>query len=275
MHIDTLQMMLNQMATAIELYPTNSLWIKAIPTVISVFNELIMFFDAREVEERLSDLEAKVEELEIGHEEFIYSVNELSYHDKYVFRNFLKSYCLEALPEVTDAMIYALIDFAMDKKSGIREEVCEIIKQLNAIDINCLKKIKIIVNTEEITKQREQEANSITEDRKSKNWGGHIFYYPGRTVIWSDFVGIKKLTISEETSSKEWIPNVSELMIINFRKDDEEEVILSQEPRSIIKLQNLGVLAVYNNILISASPMFNIDRFILTNYGMKILEYIK
>ena len=105
--------------------------------------------------------------------------------------------------------------------------------------------------------------------------GRSYIYYPGRTVIWSDFVGIKKLTISEETSSKEWIPNVSELMIINFRKDDEEEVILSQEPRSIIKLQNLGVLAVYNNILISASPMFNIDRFILTNYGMKILEYIK
>lgn len=275
MHIDTLQMMLNQMATAIELYPTNSLWIKAIPAVISVFNELIMFCDAREVEERLSNLEAKVEDLEIDHEEFVYSVKELNYHDKYAFRNFLKSYCLETLPEVTDAMIYALIDFAMDQKSGIREEVCEILRQFNTIDIECMRKIKVIVNTEEITRQREQEAISANKDNQSNKWGGHIFYYPGRTVVWSDFVRIKKLTIREEAASKEWIPNVSELMIMNFIKDDDEEVILSQEPRSIIKLQNLGVLTVYNNILVSASPMFNIDRFILTNYGMKILEYIK
>lgn len=55
MSIDTFQMILNQMATALEHYPTNSLWIKAIPAVISVFNELIMFCDAHEVEERLSN----------------------------------------------------------------------------------------------------------------------------------------------------------------------------------------------------------------------------
>lgn len=275
MSIDTFQMILNQMAIAIEAYPTNSLWIKVIPTVISVFNELIMFCDAREVEERLSALETKVEELEIDHEQFIDSINELNYHDKYAFRNFLKSYCLETLPEVTDAMIYALIDFAMDHKSGIREEVCEILRQFNAIDIECMRKIKIIVNTEEITKQREQEAISATKDNQSKKWGGHIFYYPGRTVVWSDFVRIKKQTIREEATSKEWIPNVSELMIMNFMRNNDEEVILSQEPRSIIKLQNLGVISVYNDILISASPMFNIDRFILTNYGLKILGYIK
>lgn len=274
MSIDTLQMILNQMSTAIELYPTNSLWIKAIPVVISVFNELIVFCDAREVEERLSNLEAKVEELEIGQDEFVYSVNELSYHDKFAFRNFLKSYCLEALPEVTDAMIYALIDFAMDKKSGIREEVCEILKQFNAVDVNCLKKIKIIINTEKVTKQREQEALAITEEKKNREWGGNIFYYPGRTVVWNDFASVKKLKINDQSTSEEWIPNVSELMIMNFIKD-EEEVILSQEPRSIIKLQSLGVLTVYNKMLFGASPMFNIDRFILTNYGMKILEYIK
>lgn len=248
MSIDTFQMILNQMATAIDAYPANSLWIKVIPTIISVFNELIMFCDAREVEERLSALETKVEELEIDREQFINSVNELSYHDKYAFRNFLKSYCLETLPEVTDAMIYALIDFAMDQKSGIREEVCEILKQINAIDIECMRRIKIIVNTEEITKQREQEAIFATKDKQSKKWGGHIFYYPGRTVVWGDFVRIKKQTIREEAASKEWIPNVSELMIMNFMRDNDEEVILSQEPRSIIKLQNLGVLSVYNNI---------------------------
>lgn len=37
MSIDTFQMILNQMATAIDAYPANSLWIKVIPTIISVF----------------------------------------------------------------------------------------------------------------------------------------------------------------------------------------------------------------------------------------------
>ena len=114
MSIDTFQMILNQMATAIDLYPTNSLWIKSISVVISVFNELIMFCDAREVEERLSDLETKVEELGISQEQFINSVNKLNYHDKYAFRNFLKSYCLEILPEVTDAIVYSLLDSGMN-----------------------------------------------------------------------------------------------------------------------------------------------------------------
>lgn len=274
MSIDKLQMILNQMATAIELYPTNSLWIKAIPAVISVFNELIMFCDAREVEERLSNLESKVEELEIGQDEFVYSVNELSYHDKYVFRNFLKSYCLEALPEVTDAMIYALIDFAMDKKSGIREEVCEILRQFNAIDIECMRKIKAIVNDEEITQIRKEEALAIIEEQKNKKWHDNVFFYPGRTVVWNDFVRIKMMTHREEATSKESIPNISELMIMNFVKGN-EEIILSQEPRSIIKLQNLGVLTVYSKMLLGDSPIFNVDKFVLTNYGMKILEYIK
>lgn len=275
MSIDTFQMILNQMATAIEIYPTNSLWIKAIPAVISVFNELIMFCDAREVEERLSDLEAKVEELEISHEQFIESVNELSYHDKYAFRNFLKSYCLEALPEVTDTMIYALIDFAMDQKSGIREEVCEILKQFNAIDIECMKRIKSIVNNEEITKKREKEIIKRIESQQNQKYKDNIFYAPGKSVFWDDFTEYKGSTIDEEGVSKEWIPNVSNLMAGSYVNENKEKVILSQSSRSLIKLQNLGVLMIFNNFLLGDLPMYNIHIFSMTDYGMKILEYIK
>lgn len=275
MSIDSFQMILNQIATAIEAYPTNSLWIKAIPTVISVFNELVMFCDAREVEKRLADLEKKVEELEIGHEQFIYSVNELSYHDKYAFRNFLKSYCLEALPEVTDAMIYALIDFAMDKKSGIREEVCEIIKQFNAIDIECMQRIKSIVNNKEITQKRRNEAMAIINDQKTKRWKDNVLYFPGKTVIWSDFVEYKGEEVDKTGNITEWIPNVSDLMLGSFVNDEKEEAVLSQSSRSLIKLQNLGVVIIFNQMFFGDSPMFNIQKFTLTNYGLKILEYIK
>lgn len=276
MSIDTFQMILNQMATAIEIYPTNSLWIKAIPAVISVFNELIMFCDAGEVEERLSDLEAKIEELEISHEKFTELVNGLNYHDKYAFRNFLKSYCLETLPEVTDAMIYALIDFAIDKKSGIKEEVCEILKQFNAIDIECMRKIKSVVSNEKITQKRRDEAIAAIEDQEGKKWKDNIIYIPGRTVIWDDFIGCKESEINDEGSLIEWIPNVRELMTERyFKKGQDEEVIFSQLPRSIIKLQNLGVLLTFNRVLCGDSPTFDIRRLVLTNYGLRILEYIK
>ena len=275
MSIDTFQMILNQMATAIDLYPTNSLWIKAIPAVISVFNELIMFCDAREIEERLSDLETKVEELEIGRDQFIKSVNELSYHDKYAFRNFLKSYCLETLPEVTDAMIYALIDYAMEQKLGIREEVCEMLRQFNAIDIECMKRIKAIVNNEEITKKREKEIVKIIESQQNQRFKDNIFYEPGKSVFWDDFTEYRVNRIGKDGVSKEWIPNVSELMAGSYVNENKEKVILSQASRSLIKLQNLGVLMIFNKFMFGDSPMYNIHIFSMTDYGMKILEYIK
>ncbi len=275
MSIDALQMILNQMAAAMEVYPANSLWIKAIPAVISVFNELIMFYDAREVEDRLSDLEVKVEKLEIGQEQFINSVNKLSDHDKYAFRNFLKSYCLETLPEVTDAMIYALIDFAMDQKSGIREEVCEILKQFNAIDIECMRRIKAIVNNEEITKKREKEIIKRIESQKNQKFKDNIFYAPGKSVFWDDFTEYKGNMIDEDGVSKEWIPNVSNLMAGSYVNENKEKVIISQSSRSLIKLQNLGVLMIFNKFLLGDLPLFNIHIFSMTDYGMKILEYIK
>jgi hypothetical protein len=263
------------MATAIDAYPANSLWIKVIPTIISVFNELIMFCDAREVEERLSALETKVEELEIDREQFINSVNELSYHDKYAFRNFLKSYCLETLPEVTDAMIYALIDFAIDQKSGIREEVCEILRQFNAIDIECMKRIKVIVNNEEITKRREKEIVKIIESQQNQRFKDNIFYEPGKTVFWDDFTEYRVNRTGKDGVSKEWIPNVSNLMAGSYVNENKEKVILSQSSRSLIKLQNLGVLMIFNKFILGDLPMYNIHIFSMTDYGMKILEYIK
>lgn len=275
MSIDTFQMILNQMATAIDLYPTNSLWIKSISAVVSVFNELIMFCDAREVEERLSDLEAKVEGLGISQEQFINSVDSLSYHDKYAFRNFLKSYCLETLPEVTDAMIYALIDFAMNQKSGIREEVCEILKHFNAIDVECMRRIKSIVNNEEITKKRRDEAIALIENQKNKRWKDNVRYVPGKTVIWDDFIEYKGEEIDEIGNVTEWIPNICDLMLEEYVNEGKEEAVLSQSSRSLIKLQNMGVVMLFNQMLLGDSPMFNIQKITLTNYGLKILEYLK
>ena len=50
---------------------------------------------------------------------------------------------------------------------------------------------------------------------------------------------------------------------------------LSHPSRSLIKLQNLGVLMIFNKFILGNLPMFNIHIFAMTDYGMKILEYIK
>ena len=80
MSINTLQTILNQAANALQLYPADSLWIKLIPAVISVFNELILFSDAKDVEERLAELETRVESMGIEQQQFSDLVNGLSSH---------------------------------------------------------------------------------------------------------------------------------------------------------------------------------------------------
>lgn len=275
MNPNTVQMLLNQMATAISMYPTDSLWIKAIPAVISVFNELVIFYDAREVEGRLSELERKIEELEIQRDDFTERLNSLEIHDKFVFRNYLKHYCLETLPEVTEPMIYALIDFVMSQGAGLREELCEILSQFNAIDIECMKRIKDIVNDEDITKKRRDETIKKIEEQTYKNWKDWIEYSPGRTVIWEDFIGIKIRSTDECGNIVERIPSVNELMKEKYKNESENGIYLSYYARSIIKLQNLGILITYNQSYIGAAPAYSIKQFMLTNYGVKLLDYVK
>ncbi len=274
MAINTLQIILNQAANALQLYPADSLWIKLIPAVISVFNELILFSDAKDVEERLAELETRVESMGIEQQQFSDLVNGLSPHEKYAFRNFLKHYCLEALPEVTDAMICALVDFVADKKSDIREEICEILKQFNAVDIESMRRIREIVLDEEITRRRRDETLAKIEEQKGRKWKDTVIYLPGRTILWEDFIAVRGCGTDADGKRKEWIPNVRELMTGQFTNSEEKEVVLSQFPRSVMKLQSLGVLIIYNTTLTGSSPMFNIEKFILTNYGVKILEYI-
>lgn len=274
MNIEALQSFLNQVGAVLSMYPKDSLWIKAIPTVISVFNELIMFGDAREVEERLSLIEAKVEDLGIEKEFFKESLNSLDHHNRYAFRKFLKHYCLETLPEVTDAMIYSMIDFATSQEKGINEEVCEILQQFNAIDIECMKRIKDILEDDEITQKRQIEAQTKIEEQKYSNWQDSVFYYPGLTVLWNDFINVRIGEINSEGKIVEKYPDSTEMMIHNYSKNG-VEIKLSQYPRSIIKLQGLGVLITYSESLLGISPEYNIKQFTLTKYGVKILEYIK
>ena len=137
-----------------------------------------------------------------------------------------------------------------------------------------MKRIKSIVNNEEITRKREKEIIRRIESQQNQKYKDNIFYAPGRSVFWDDFTEYKGSEIGEDGISKEWIPNVSNLMAGNYVNENKEKVILSQSSRSLIKLQNLGVLMIFNKFLLGDLPMYNIHIFSMTDYGMKILEYI-
>lgn len=81
-------------------------------------------------------------ELNIFIDDFAIKASELDEHGTYVFRNNLKHLCLAALPETVHSLNGALIDFIMSEDREMSEEVCEIILQLNAKDINFLLLIK-------------------------------------------------------------------------------------------------------------------------------------
>ena len=148
-------------------------------------------------------------------------------------------------------------------------------KQFNDSDIECMRRIKIIVNDEDITKKREEQIIKRIESQKNQNKKDNIFYIPGKSVFWDDFTEYRLNRTDEDGVIKEWIPNVGNLMVGNYVNKNNEKVILSRFSRSLIKLQNLGVLIMFNKMLLGDSPMFNVHIFSMTDYGMKILDYIK
>ena len=109
-----------------------------IPVVGSAIAETIGYFDDKYIEKRLLQLETKLKELAIL-DDFIEKLKTLDEHNYFSFRNNLKFLLTSAIPETVDIFILALIDSIMSEAHDMAEEVCEIIKQLNANDIMALK----------------------------------------------------------------------------------------------------------------------------------------
>lgn len=255
----------------------------AIPVVASVSNELCAYFDAKSVENRLLQLQKRIEEEAIAIEDLKEMVNSLNEHSQYVLRNNLKHLCLSALPETTDVLIKCLISYIKQENKDMNEEICEIVCSCNANDIQFLQLVKqyIIEGTREyhceMRKKEQDEVEEIHEQPKESTTGMAKAYHPikwkdrnmiygDNTIFWRDFTEYFQLR------------NIGDMgMMLNMLGKDEngnEVYDWAYMIRSLIKFQNQGVVQLEFVTTPGTISQNNIDRFHITLFGQKLLKYI-
>lgn len=244
----------------------------AIPVIASVSNELFSYFDSKSIEKRLLQLQNTVGSSGIEISEFSEQINLLDEHSQYVVRNAVKHLCLCAQPEVTEALNRAIVDLIMNEPYGMPEHVCEILQQCNADDITLLHHIKwFVLNGDKSTYR--QKLISTRNDAKSGGMHDRSYFYgEDNTIFWSDFIKMLHLEITATDMSAFLNKRFTQKAPDGTLEEDITE--FAYIARSIVKLQNLGVLQCdFITTLGTISPN-NIERFHITFFGQKLLEYI-
>lgn len=244
----------------------------AVPIISSVANELFSYFDSKSIEKRLNCLQTEIEKEKIPLENFAAKVSELDEHGQYVVRNAVKHICLSAQPETVDSMNKAIIDLIMHEPYGLPEHVCEILQQCNADDIMLLKYIKWFqLNGEK--KIYQEKLKKAQADTGAKGWHDRSYFFgENNTIFWDDFVKIFPLG--------DTITDMSIFLNKKFaQKNDqgnfEGEIIgFAYIARSMIKMQNLGVLQCDFKSTLGTMSTNDIDRIHITFFGEKLLDYI-
>lgn len=256
----------------------------AVPVIASVSNELCGYFDSKSVEKRLSELQKKIEEQLITIEEFRDRIDKLDEHSQYVFRNNVKHLCLSALPETTETLIGCLISYIMEEARDMDEEICEIICSCNANDIILLKLIKQYISEgtrtyyhemcKKLTEEIAQEHNEVKiKDINTKKtyvpqrWHDRNVIFGENTIFWKDFTNHFQLM------------NVTDMgLILNQpgKNENGEEVYnWTYLIRSMLKFQSNGVVQLEFVSSLGTISQNNINRFHITLFGQKLLEYIE
>lgn len=245
----------------------------AVPIIASVYDELCSYWDSNSIKKRLQSLQDEVEKQDIALEDFEKRISELEEHGQYVFRNNIKHLCLTAQPETTDMLNKAIIESVMSEPFGLAELACEILQQCNSDDIFFLEMLKRF----QINGTKDEYKRIRNEAQANENSGGFqdriVLYGEDTTIIWKDFVGPLHL--------KSFDQDLGALLSIPFQAKQNGQVLegeityLAQLAKSVVKLQNLSVLQCeYHATLGTISPG-NIDRFHITLFGKKLLEYIE
>ena len=245
----------------------------AIPVIASVSNELFSYFDSKNTERRLLQLQNTIEASDIKINEFADQVARLDEHSQYVVRNTVKHLCLCAQPEVTDSLNKALIDLIMNEPcGGMSEHVCEILQQCNADDIELLRHIKwfTLYGDKSIYRQKLLETQ---KDAKSEGIHDRSYFHGEKnTIFWMDF--IKSLPLGEAVTDMSIFFNRKFAQKSPDGMAKEEIIDFAYIARSIIKLQSLSVLQCDFVTTLGTISQNHIDRFHITFFGQKLLEYI-
>lgn len=201
--------------------------------------------------------------------EFVDKVKSLDEHNSYALRNNLKHLCLAALPETVDLLNEAIIELVMSESHTLPELCCEVIRQLNASDVELLNNIlKHLLDDSrpsyEIVKQKQNDE----QGRKIKFHDRNVIY-GGRTILWDDF------SVKYTKEGKEFNLPFEHYILAKFDANgtDAEHHFL-YIGQSLLKLQGLGLLQTEFTVTMGETTSNNISRFHITQLGLEILKYL-
>lgn len=254
-----------------------------IPLFVYAINWTLGLASPEYIVKRLNKINKRLIKRKISIEDFKNEVSSLSEHNEYIVLNHLRNILLVAIPETVDIYIELIIDFIMKKEYDEKETLCEIVNMLNKKDIQLLRMIReyrdngereyFNKNTEKAQKEK-IENEKIDEFNNKPNHGLTKLKWVDRnivinnldTIFWKDFEKYYELESGE-------------MGFILLRQTTDEEGNESKEwayiGKSIIKLQNLGILELdYMNTTGNINSL-NVERFHITLFGKELLKYIK
>ena len=254
-----------------------------IPIFVYAINWTFGLASPEYIEKRLNKINERLIKRKLSIEEFKNEILKLSEHNEYIVLNHLRNILLVTIPESVDIYIELIIDFIMKKEYEEKETLCEIVNMLNKKDIQLLKMIReyrdngdreyFNKNTEKAEKEK-IENEKIDEYNNKPNRGLSKLKWVDRNVVINDLN-----TIFWKDFEKYYELQSGEMGFILLGETIDEQSNKSKEwayiGKSIIKLQNLGILELdYINTPGNINSL-NVERFHITLFGVELLKYIK
>lgn len=201
--------------------------------------------EGRFVEQRLAKIESLLDERT---ELFLENLRGLNEHEYFAIRRLLKFHCFEAFPELTSTTAKIIVEYAMNRQSRVGDDqIIEILCQLNASDITALKIIKkTIIEKGNNDYSKVIEWSDVSPFRQSD---------PEGKFKMSDMI-LSRFETENGTTATEISDGINTLAI------------------SFAKLDQLKVINAYHHIYSGLNNSFDIDQFVLTPFGIRILSFI-
>lgn len=272
-----------------------------VPLIVFGVNRILGFVSEEDIVKRLKKIEKHLENKKISKDDFKNKILKLSEHKKYFSTSTLENIIKNCIPETVDIYISLFIDYVMEEKYDIEEELCEILCSLNKHDLELLKMIKDYLNSGtrlnyvkemnrlknmrkknkeiEIENRKIEEENKKLKDEPSNGfhkislitmpplYERSIIVDKNTTIFWRDFADFCMLPIQTPLNYTmfygcyEYVP-------------DEKYDSWMFYGKSFIKLEKNGVLQLDCRETPGTLNVLNISRFHITILGTELLKYI-
>ena len=260
----------------------------SVPLIVFAVNRTIGFISDDYIIKRLKKIEKELKRKGITKSNFKEKISNLSEHKKFFASSTLEYIIKNCIPETVDIYMSLFIDYIMEEKYDLEEELCEILASLNKHDFELLKYIKTFLKNgdkyyyhEEVEKkqlerekvEKEKEACQSAENNKDEfikiNFQDRsVLINEDKTIFWNDFSAFCKLP-------KNISLNNTMLFASYTNKDKLKYSNWNFYGKAFIKLEMYGILRLdYYNYLGTINNM-EISRFHLTILGSELLKYIK